>query len=443
MSLSRRSFIARCGCALGALAVSSPLRGASSMVRMFQTPIGARTLVLVNLEGAYDALSLLPPRGSAAAGTVLSKYLSLRPQLGWNPSGANPSLALSGSSSIGLHPALSWFNTLYAAGELAIIRKVGMPTPQLSHFKARDVMSRGRADLFTTDRRGWLGRVGDAGLTNSLDIVGMGVGARSDFVANVAKPLRVGALNNFAMGNFGGYNDNLFRRDVLEQMMSETFSGDHRLNAAMRATVRDGHDLSETVQSAVAGITLPNAASYPLAGAERLGGTLADIAKLIQASLGTRIFYTATGDYDTHGGQESSGTAGKPTLTDRLTITMQALEAFVADLKSPQINHWNQTAIVVFTEFGRRNYENQTGGTDHGHGFHAFVLGGAIQGGLKGNALTTADLSTADGYLPVEIDTRTIFKKCLSDWLQLPGALVSQVFDDFTPLAGEPSFTLF
>ena len=91
----------------------------------------------------------------------------------------------------------------------------------------------------------------------------------------------------------------------------------------------------------------------------------------------------------------------------------------------------------------KHNPENETGGTDHAHGFHAFVLGGGVNGGLKGNNVVSADLLTANEALPVEIDYRTVFRKCLTDWLQLPVATANAVFDDYTPLPGEPSFTLF
>lgn len=438
MNISRRSFIAGCGSALGVLGFSGKKTSAGSFVRMLQSPIGARTLVLINLEGGYDALGMLPPLGPANPGSARAKYLALRPALA-NP--IVPPIALSGTSTIGLHPALGYLNSLFAAGDLAVIRKVGLPAANLSHFKARDTMSRGRANLLTLDRRGWLGRLADAGLSNSLDIVGLGAGARSDFNANTATPMRISSLGDFALGTLGGSADSALRRDILQQMLSQTFPGEQRLTASGRPIFEDCHAFVATVQNAVAPITLTG--TYPDPDSEPLGRSLADIAKLIKASLGTRVFYTVTSGFDTHGAQETQGAGNKPTLTARLTSVMQALQAFAADLQSASIDKWNDTAIVLFTEFGRRNYENQTGGTDHGHGFHAFVLGGAIQGGLKGTAVTGSDIDAASGYLPIEIDFRTLFKKSLEEWLQLSPSIVGQVFDDFTPSPAEPAFSLF
>ena len=42
---------------------------------------------------------------------------------------------------------------------------------------------------------------------------------------------------------------------------------------------------------------------------------------------------------------------------------------------------WANTVVLVATEFGRTVAANGTGGTDHGTGAVAMLLGGAVQGG--------------------------------------------------------------
>ena len=42
---------------------------------------------------------------------------------------------------------------------------------------------------------------------------------------------------------------------------------------------------------------------------------------------------------------------------------------------------WNDTLVVVVSEFGRTFHENGDRGTDHGHGSVYWVMGGAIKGG--------------------------------------------------------------
>ncbi|HEY2019760.1 DUF1501 domain-containing protein, partial [Paraburkholderia sp.] len=42
---------------------------------------------------------------------------------------------------------------------------------------------------------------------------------------------------------------------------------------------------------------------------------------------------------------------------------------------------WSNTTVLVATEFGRTAAANGTGGTDHGTGSVAMVLGGSVRGG--------------------------------------------------------------
>jgi uncharacterized protein (DUF1501 family) len=44
-------------------------------------------------------------------------------------------------------------------------------------------------------------------------------------------------------------------------------------------------------------------------------------------------------------------------------------------------SEWNNTVVVVLSEFGRTFRENGNRGTDHGHGTVYWVLGGSISGG--------------------------------------------------------------
>jgi uncharacterized protein (DUF1501 family) len=42
---------------------------------------------------------------------------------------------------------------------------------------------------------------------------------------------------------------------------------------------------------------------------------------------------------------------------------------------------WAQTTVLIATEFGRTAAANGTGGTDHGTGSVAMLVGGAVRGG--------------------------------------------------------------
>jgi uncharacterized protein (DUF1501 family) len=80
----------------------------------------------------------------------------------------------------------------------------------------------------------------------------------------------------------------------------------------------------------------------------------------------------------------------------------------------------------VATEFGREVAGNGTGGTDHGSGGAAFVLGGAVRGGR-----VLADwpgLARKDRFegrdLRITTDLRAAIKPILVDHLGVPGSAV-------------------
>ena len=54
-----------------------------------------------------------------------------------------------------------------------------------------------------------------------------------------------------------------------------------------------------------------------------------------------------------------------------------ACKVFASSLGS----EWNNTVVVVLSEFGRTFRENGNRGTDHGHGTVYWVLGGSLSGG--------------------------------------------------------------
>jgi uncharacterized protein (DUF1501 family) len=448
---SRRDFL-RNAAAFAAAGGLSPRLFAAPRAFVPPPPANAK-LVLINLEGAYDSLSLVPP----LTGTVANDYRTLRPLLAVRPAVlGQPAplvqpIALPGVPAFGLHPTLGPIATEFAAGKCAIVQKVGLAQNQLSHFKARDVMAAGRFDSGGPDPRGWLGRLSDVHFATPEGVMGVGVQQQPVFTANVVKPSVITNLGNFALSNTITATETSQRRAALAAMCAQTFGGEARVTAGFRLPTLRGGTLSSSLTAATASITPPNTVvppgqsfnAYGDPATENLAGSLADIAKLIAApGSATRVFYTATGGFDTHGYMEEQGPANKPTLSARLAAVMQALGAFIADLKSPVVNQWTNTTICLFTEFGRRTAENQTRGTDHGRGFHAFVLGGGVLGGLKGATLVSGDLGmgTSNENLPVEIDVRGLFKKLVQNWLNLDPALV---FDDYTPAPTEPSYTLF
>ena len=105
-------------------------------------------------------------------------------------------------------------------------------------------------------------------------------------------------------------------------------------------------------------------------GGGNAGATGALTARLLTGPGSARIAMIETGGWDTHSAQ-----------TARLGAQLKGLDAMLAALKAGLEAAWSDTLVLVATEFGRTVAVNGTGGTDHGTGSAAMLLGGAVAGG--------------------------------------------------------------
>jgi uncharacterized protein (DUF1501 family) len=115
-----------------------------------------------------------------------------------------------------------------------------------------------------------------------------------------------------------------------------------------------------------------------------------------------RIGFIDVGGWDTHVGEGSA----QGTLASNLTSLGRGLQAFSNSLGS----EWNNTVVVVLSEFGRTFRENGNRGTDHGHGTVYWVLGGSISGARMAGAQTRLERANLfqDRDYPVLNDYRAV-----------------------------------
>ena len=126
----------------GRAAPPTPARGAAPAPTA--APAGKGVLVLLALYGGNDGLNTLIPYADAA-------YLGARPSLGYQPGEV-----IHLDAELALHPALTELKNLWDAKRLAIVRGVGYPDPNYSHFRSMDVWQSGAPDR--DEPTGWLGR---------------------------------------------------------------------------------------------------------------------------------------------------------------------------------------------------------------------------------------------------------------------------------------------
>ncbi|HYV89638.1 MAG TPA: DUF1501 domain-containing protein, partial [Candidatus Polarisedimenticolia bacterium] len=205
--------------------------------------------------------------------------------------------------------------------------------------------------------------------------------------------------------------------DFLERL-SDLYRGDSLLAPALAEGMQ-----AEMVSDEVMG---PNATSAKvIKGAEYLPDAAAGAGKLLADPRGPRIAVLDAGGWDTHTGQGMQ--------TGRLATALKGLAASLVALKNSMQPVWRNTTILVATEFGRTVAPNGTGGTDHGTGTAAFLLGGSVAGGrviTKWPGLS-ANRLYQNRDLAATTDLRSVFKTVCQRQLGLDAATVEKkVFPD-------------
>jgi uncharacterized protein (DUF1501 family) len=190
--------------------------------------------------------------------------------------------------------------------------------------------------------------------------------------------------------------------------------------------------LAQTGNDSLAGadILAPIPAGYTSSveyGSNPIASALRDVARIHTAGVGTRVFYTTHAGYDTHSHQ--------PGVHPRLLGELSgALEDFMTDLREHDAAQ--EVSILVFTEFGRRMKDNNSG-TDHGSGGGAFIIGDNVNGGLYGAypSVKPADWLNAED-LKHTIDYRSVYSTLLEQWMGVdPTPIVNGTYEQIRPFA--------
>ena len=142
-----------------------------------------------------------------------------------------------------------------------------------------------------------------------------------------------------------------------------------------------------------------------------VGLDLPKVAALIEASMPTRLYYTAyrNNAFDTHVFQND-------THKRLLTYASDAVAAFLQDLE--RIGRADDVVVMVFSEFGRRVPENVNLGTDHGAANLMFVAGKQVKGGQYGTVPSLTKLDAGDN-LVFTTDFRRVYATMIAGWLGL------------------------
>jgi uncharacterized protein (DUF1501 family) len=287
---------------------------------------GERRFVFIIQRGAADGLATLAPLGDPA-------FERARGALAADFAGAAKL-----DSTFSLHPALAGMGTLYAQRQALFVHGVGIPYRDRSHFDAQNVLETGGTRPYEA-KDGWMNRL----------LALLPGGTRAMAVSPTVPAALRGPrdVTSYANSRLPDPDAELMSR------VSKMYSGDKQLHALWESSMQ--------AKAMAAGND--DSGQDPVAT-----GKLA--ASLLSGPSGARIAMIETGGWDTHFQQKG-----------RIERQLKGLDAMIGALKTGLGPAWNETLVLVATEFGRTVAPNGTGGTDHGTGSLAMLLGGTVSGG--------------------------------------------------------------
>jgi len=284
----------------------------------------SKKIIWIVLRGAYDSLHTLVPRNNA-------ELTKLRPNLYKHIK--NDLLVL--NNEFGLHPSLKNMHQWYKNKELLPITSVGTGFTNRSHFDGQDFLESG-LDIIDSDS-GWLARAIDAKQAQALAV------ARSTPISlRSSKKVNTWFPTKFKESHTDTYDALLNLYEYDELLMSRLQSGIDLQNKVGKSNSKKGRfsDLAKSCANLMVRDKTIDCAMLELGG------------------------------WDTHNNQNA-----------RLARQLTLLDGGLSELKTGLGKQWQDTVVIVASEFGRTVKQNGTLGTDHGTGSALFLAGGAVNGG--------------------------------------------------------------
>jgi uncharacterized protein (DUF1501 family) len=351
----------------------------------------APTLVVVQLAGGNDFMNTVIPYQNGL-------YYDYRPTVK-----VAEETVLPINDELAFNPNVAPLKELYDAGDMAIIQGVGYENSSRSHFRGMDIWHTCEPNEVATE--GWVGKAIrdlDPSGANSLTAINFGRGLPRSMMAADATATSIGDLDTY--GLMTGVQAEQQRTQALD-LFQRIYTPALGTGPVQEYLARTGVDVlrgAEILKNGIAPYTSTvEYADNPIAKGLR------DVSRVHIADLGTRIFYTHHGGYDTHANEV-------PTHPKLLTDLSGAISDFFRDLRNHSASE--NVVMLVFTEFGRRVQDNHSG-TDHGAGGGAFVIGDRVNGGLHAAypSLEQSDLEFGD--LRHTYDFRGLYATLLEQWM--------------------------
>ena len=353
-------------------------------------------LVVLQLTGANDYLNTIVPYTNG-------HYWDARPKVNIPEHQVVPI-----DNELAFRSDMDQFKDIYDKGKMAIIHGVGFENSPRSHFRAMDIWHTCETNKIGTD--GWIAKV-----IRDLDPTGENVLKGVNFGQGLPRAMTMRGVPVTSVNHLASYGvfssvSGINSQDERTQLL-DSFA---RMYSPAIGTGPTMEYLGQTGLDALRGADIIKVApqkysstvEYPTTS---IATNFKDVAQVHLADLGTQVFYTSYGPFDTHFNQGGSHA--------KLWIDIsEAVDCFFADLR--EHNASDNVVMLVFSEFGRRVKDNGTG-TDHGAAGCAFVIGDQVNGGMYSSYPSLKPEHLTQGDLEPNYDFRGLYSTVIDKWMGL------------------------
>ena len=417
---------------------------------------GYKALVCVFLRGGLDAHDVLIPTDPSAYDQFASVRSSLLPSYSGRRA-LSQILPLSGSQN-GLPPELQPLQSLYDAGDMAIVANVGplivptdldaftngtVPVPK-ALFSHNDQQSTWSSFEAEGSQFGWGGFLGDAVLAagantipsfTAISVTGNDVflSGRQTFQYPIRRNGGVQRINEISNAGFlGSARNNAAAQDlIVEHLRAAGFDSSNLFEDDVATATQAAVDNNAAYASAFS--SAPALSTFP---GTNLGAQLRTIARTIavrnELGANRQIFLASIGGFDTHSGQAVN-------LLRLLTEVADAVSTFHSTMQSLGVS--NEVTLFTASDFGR-SFAPNGDGTDHGWGGHHFVVGGGVNGGQIYGAVPPSvldhDQSYRNGRL-IPVVSVEQYGAALGSWFGLDNAALATAFPRLSNFGAPPA----
>ncbi|TDI75051.1 MAG: DUF1501 domain-containing protein [Bacteroidetes bacterium] len=401
---NRRSFMQ----ALGLAGAGSMMIGASSISASKPSPLAValaesendNILVIVRLKGGNDGLNTIVPVYDYA------NYANLRPTIRHQKSDL-----LMLNSDFGIPNYMDSLESIWGDGKMKVVHGVGYQNQNLSHFRSSDIWA--SAESVNFEPTGWWGRYFE-------DLY-------PDYLINppeIPPAVQIGSIGNLVFE--GDSNNYAFA----------VANPDQLANIAQSGTVHDVLDLPDCVYgdkllfmrsttnttflyaSVIHQAYMASNNDVPYDPNADLAAQLSIVARLIKGGLGSKVYMVSLNGFDTHANQVD-------THRTILEDVANSMKSFYDDLAVTGMD--DLVLSMTISEFGRRPYENGSGGTDHGAASPILLFGSGLNGsGFVGEHPDITVWDANDNLIPTS-DFRDVYSSVLTNWFCLDPTILDLI----------------